>query len=421
MNIETIPLVEIIPYEKNPRKNDKAVDVVAKSIKEFGFKVPIILDKNNVIVAGHTRLKAAQKLGMTEAPVIWADDLTDEQVKAFRIMDNKTHEYGKWDFKLLEEEMSSLKEEGIDLTMTGFTDGELSRLDFSQRKNLNIIPKEVKYEVKRGEVYSLGDHRLICGSCTDEEDFNKLMPNEQATIIWTDPPYNISYKPTKANSQGDAYSEGRFGHKKVFSDNMSDAEYKEFLSKSLRNCYLKSKEKSTLFLWNGDKNLHIAIQSSIDNNWKLNQIGAWVKNSIVFTPGCVFHKILEYCAICFKDGHRPELNEQYVKNQENLFSFNYRSFKDMVNTIDAWYVERDKTKEYNHPTQKPVELAYPAIFACTKQGDIVLDCWGGSGTALIACEMNKRKARIIELDPYYCSVIIERWENLTGKKAEKIQ
>lgn len=416
MEIETISLTEIIPYPDNPRKNDKAVGIVVKSIKEFGFRVPIILDKDNEIIAGHTRYKAAQKLNMTEIPIIRVEDLTEEQIKAFRIMDNKSQDYSKWDMELLKGEMNDLKELGYDLELTGFNDGEVYNLDFSQRKNLNIIPKEVKYEIKEGDLYQLGDHKLICGDSKEIKYYEKLMGEEKAKLIYTDPPYNINYKPIGANGE-DAYAEGRFEHKRVFKDKLSDEDYKVFLKRCLKCCYIYTEGKVALFLWNGDKNLHIATQAAIESNFKINQLGAWVKNSLTFTPGCLFHKILEYCIICFKGGYKPELSEEYVKNQDNLFD---TDFKDFQARLNSWYHARDITKDYKHPTQKPTELAYPAIYAVTNRRDIVLDCFGGSGSTLIACEENGRKARIIELDPYYCSVIIERWEKMTNKKAEKI-
>ena len=417
MEIENIPISEIKPYEKNPRKNEKAVEIVAKSIKEFGFKVPIILDKKNEIIAGHTRLKAAIKLNLKEVPIIRAGELTDEQVKAFRIMDNKSNEYAGWDLKLLKEEMKGLNKLKYSLELTGFTDGEIYNLEILKEKELNIIPKEAKYKIKNGEIWNLGKHKLICGDAKDAGDMERLMLGEKATIVFTDPPYNINYRPYGFRGKQDAYSAGKYKHKKVFSDKMTPEQYKEFLSKAISNCYIHTKEKAALFIWNGDKNLHIAIQACIDNKFKVNQIGAWVKNSLVFSPGCTFHKILEYCVITYKNGHKPEINQQYVKNQDNLFELEFKNF---LAHMDAWYVNRDPTQEYKHPTQKPVELVFPAIYALTKEGDIMLDCFAGSGTTLIAAEENKRKAYVLELDPYYCSIIIQRWEDLTGKKAKKI-
>lgn len=194
MEITNIPINEIIPYNKNPRKNDKAVDIVAKSIKEFGFKVPIILDKDNVIIAGHTRLKGAIKLGMTEVPVIWADDLTEEQVKAFRIMDNKTHEYADWDFKLLIEEFRDLKLKDINLELTGFSEAEINKIlpDYVEELELPDVTNP-KYKIEKGDIYQLGEHRLMCGDSTITEDVSKLMNGQMIDAIVTDPPYRVDY------------------------------------------------------------------------------------------------------------------------------------------------------------------------------------------------------------------------------------
>ena len=189
-------------------------------------------------------------------------------------MDNKSIEYASWDFKLLRGEMEELNKLKYNLELTGFTEGELDNLDFLQRRNLNIIPKEAKYDIKLGEIWQLGEHRLICGSATNDEDFKKVMNGEKATIIFTDPPYNINYKPLGFKEKGDAYSEGKFKHKKVFQDKLSPEQYKELLSKAAANCYNYTKEKAAMFMWNGDKNLRIAIQACIDNKCKINQIEA---------------------------------------------------------------------------------------------------------------------------------------------------
>jgi len=200
MEIENIPISEIIPYEKNPRKNEKAVEIVARSIKEFGFKVPIILDKNNEIIAGHTRLKAAIKLKMTSVPVIRADELNEEQVKAFRIMDNKSIEYAEWDYDLLEEELKVLQKVDFDLSLTGFSNKELYELinlnadqEFDVDKEIEEAIKKGPQRVKEYEVWQLGEHKLIIANATDPKAWKKLMGNEKFDLMFTDPPYRLAY------------------------------------------------------------------------------------------------------------------------------------------------------------------------------------------------------------------------------------
>lgn len=191
MKIEQVKLTDVVPYANNPRKNDGAVDAVAASIREFGFKVPIILDKNNEIVAGHTRVRAAEQLGMTEVPAIRADDLTDEQVKAFRLADNKTAELAEWDEEKLEDELRSI--EDLYMAQFGFDDirAELDALNV-QEDDFEIKDEEDEPRAKRGDIYQLGEHRLMCGDSTSETDMKKLMDGQQADMVFTDPPYGVA-------------------------------------------------------------------------------------------------------------------------------------------------------------------------------------------------------------------------------------
>ncbi len=227
MEIKTIKISEIIPYDKNPRKNDQAVDIVAKSIKEFGFLVPIILDKNNEIVAGHTRIKAAEKLGITEVPCIYAKDLTPEQIKAFRIMDNKSHEYSDWNFNLLKEEFRILDDLEFDLELTGFDLKEIGDIwEEKQPKEDNFeIPKYPKYKIEQGEIWQLGEHRLMCGDATKREDVGLLMGENKADMVFTDPPYGIDMSPVSHARKLD----------KLDNDGLKGAEFYNFLVKSFKS------------------------------------------------------------------------------------------------------------------------------------------------------------------------------------------
>lgn len=209
MEIENIPISEIKPYEKNPRKNEKAVEIVARSIKEFGFKVPMILDKNNEIIAGHTRLKAAIKLGMTNVPVIRADELNEEQVKAFRIMDNKSAEYAYWNIDLLKGELEDLKKINFNLDLTGFSGAEIDWLlgiDDEERKKA----RQAKYQINKGDIYQCGDHKVMCADATDHLAMDNLMSGEKIKLCITSPPYNMKgdmYEKYKDNLDSKAYIE----------------------------------------------------------------------------------------------------------------------------------------------------------------------------------------------------------------------
>lgn len=390
MEIETIPISEIIPYENNPRKNENAIDIVAKSIKEFGFKVPIILDKNNVIIAGHTRLKAAIKLGLTEIPVLWADDLTEEQVKAFRIMDNKSSEYADWDLDLLKTELNELKELNYDLDLTGFSEIELDKLipDNLEEEKLPD-PAKPKYEVKTGDIYQLGNHRLLCGDATKKEDVDKLMDGQKAEVLLTDAPYNVAYSSRGLNND----------FKEIENDNLSEKDFKKFLLKWAK--ILPLKDNSSIYLYHRDtgmnaKNFYELFQ---EMGWTRSTTIIWVKNV-------------------------ASMGWQNYRNQHETISYGWVKdkpyFVDDRSQTSIWEIDRDSLNKYEHPTQKPVVLNKKAIQNSSKEEDIILDIFGGSGSTLIACEQTNRICYMMEIDPIYCSVIIERWENLTNKKAVKL-
>jgi len=392
MEVEMIPVAEIIPYEQNPRKNDKAVDIVAKSIKEFGFKQPIVIDQNNVIIAGHTRLKAAQKLNIKEVPIVWADDLTPEQVKAYRIMDNKSHEYTEWDIDTLKTELTELKDLEYDLDLTGFTENELNDLLPNETKEEEFeIPKEPKYKIEQGEIWKLGNHRLMCGDATKKEDVDKLMDGQKADMVFTDPPYGVGYE-EKSDRLGNKE------HNKITGDeNINSA--KVIWKGAFQNIYDSLKEGGSYYLTapqGGDQMMMMMMEGNIKCKHEL----IWVKPTPVFSMG----------RLDYDYQHEPIL---YGWKGTHEF-IGAGKFKKSI-----WEIGRDSGKL--HPTMKPVELISNSLLNSSKSKEIIMDVFGGSGTTLIACEQLNRKCFMMEIDPYYCSVIIERWEKLTGNKGEKLK
>lgn len=389
MEIENIPINDIVPYEKNPRKNDKAVDIVAKSIKEYGFLVPIILDDKNVIVAGHTRLKAAIKLDMIDVPCIYAENLTEAQIKAFRIMDNKSIEYSDWDLDLLKDELNELKELGIDLDLTGFSEIELNKLIKTDNEDDFEIPKEPKYKIEKGEIYQLGNHRLMCGDCTIKENVDKLMNGNKAEMLLTDAPYNVAYSSRGLNND----------FKEIENDNLSEGDFKKFLLSWAKIVPLK--DNSSIYLYHGDTGMNAK------NFYELFQEMGWVRSTTIIWVKNV-----------------ASMGWQNYRNQHETISYgwvkNKPYFIDDRSQTSIWEIDRDSLNKYEHPTQKPIALNKKAIINSSKEGEIVLDLFGGSGSTLIACEQTNRKCLMMEIDPFYCSVIIERWEKLTGKKAVKL-
>ena len=387
MTIKEIKISELKEYENNPRNNESAVDAVAASIENFGFKVPIVIDKDNVIIAGHTRLKAAQKLGLEKVPCIVADDLTEEQVKAFRVADNKTAELSEWDIDKLESELAELQY--FDMEQFGF---DLSEFGFEEEKEIieDEIP-EVDEEnepiTKLGDIWQLGEHRLMCGDSTDTESVAHLMDGNKADLLLTDPPYNVAYEGKTA----DALT--------IENDNMSNEEFKEFLIKAFASADNVMKNGAAFYIWHADSEGYNFRGACFDVGWQVRQCLIWNKNSMVMGRQDYQWKH-EPCLYGWKSG--ASHNWYADRSQTTVLNFN------------------KPVRNGEHPTMKPVELFAYQIKNSSKKDDVVLDLFGGSGTTIIACEQLNRKCYTMELDPKYCDVIIKRWETLTGNKAVKI-
>ncbi len=379
MNIVNKKIDELIPYEKNPRKNDEAVKYVAESIKAFGFKVPIVIDKNNVIVAGHTRYKASKKLKLTEVPCIVADDLTDEQIKAYRLADNKVAEKADWDFELLDAELDELFD--FDMTLFGFEDvlEETEAKDDGYEVN---VPEEPKS--KPGDIYQLGRHRLMCGDSTSVEDVEKLMNGVKVDLLITDPPYNVAYE----GKTKDALT--------IENDSMEDEQFRQFLRSAFFAADSVMKEGAVFYIWHADSEGYNFRGACHDIGWQVRQCLIWNKNVMVMGRQD-YHWKHEPCLYGWKAGA----------------SHLWASDRKQTTILDF---ERP-SRNAEHPTMKPVPLFDYQIQNNTKKEDVVLDLFGGSGTTLIACEQNGRTSYTMELDCKYVDVIIDRWETLTGEKA----
>lgn len=362
MEIITKKIDEVIPYEKNPRKNDDAVDYVAKSIKEFGFKVPIIIDKENVIVTGHTRLKAAKKLKLKEVPCILADDLTEEQIKAFRLADNKVGEYAEWDFDLLDEELDDIL--NIDMEEFGFDIEEEEEETEIVEDEVPDVPEEPK--AKLGDIYQLGNHRLMCGDSTSADYVNKLMNGVKADMVFTDPPYGMN-----AVSKSGVLSE------KYKNDIMNDDDNTVAIN-SFNLC--KNYFKDIKQVWWGANYYTECLPSA--ECWIV-----WDKN-----------------------------NGGSDQTDCELAWTNFRS------VVRQFTMASEKINRV-HPTQKPLNLIAQIFKKFDKNNEYIniVDLFGGSGSTLIACEQLNRKCYMMELDPHYIDVIIQRWENFTGEKAIKLE
>lgn len=383
MNIINKLLTEIKPYEKNPRKNDGAVQYVAESIKQFGFKVPIVIDKDGVIVAGHTRYKAAKKLGLNEVPCIVADDLNEEQIKAFRLADNKVAEKAEWDFDLLSSEIDDLFD--FDMTVFGFEEAE-EEIEVVEDEFEGEIPEEPY--VKLGDIWQLGNHRLMCGDSTVITDVEKLMGGALADLLITDPPYNVDYEGKTKDSL------------KIENDNMDDASFRQFLVDAFSNADAVMKPGAVFYIWHADSEGYNFRGACRDAGWMVRQCLIWNKNAMVMGRQD-YHWKHEPCLYGWKEGAGHLWASD--RKQTTIMNFEKPNRNDL------------------HPTMKPVALFDYQIKNNTKGGDIVLDLFGGSGTTIMACEQNGRTAYSMEFDPRYAQVIIERWQEFTGQKAKLIK
>lgn len=385
MDIVQKKLTDLVPYENNPRNNDSAVEYVAESIKEFGFKVPIIIDKNNVIVAGHTRYKASEKLGIEEVPCLIADDLTEEQIKAFRLADNKVAEIATWDFEKLDLELSELD---FDMELFGFDEvereiisGEVEEDEFEAE-----LPEEPK--AKTGDIYLLGKHRLMCGDSTSIDDVEKLMDGEKADMVFTDPPYNIQ---TNGGCKGKIGKALRKQGENI--EFISNFEPEEFLN--ILPCVFNKNMNAYVFC--NKELLPKYLNWAVENKYSYNVL-VWKKPT----------------SIPIGDSHRPDIEYMLLFRKNAIWNNGLKN------------VNYSRCLEYSretglHPTMKPISLITNEMQISSNAGSNILDFFGGSGSTLIACEQLDRKCFMMELDPKYVDVIIERWEQFTGEKAVKIE
>ena len=495
MDIIYKALNELVPYENNPRDNDKAVDAVAASIKEFGFKVPIVIDSDNVIIAGHTRLKASEKLGLDTVPCIIADDLSDEQIKAFRLADNKVGELADWDFSALEMELEGIDE--IDMEQFGFE----SIIEKEEQEVTEDEVPELTEEVrtKRGDLWQVGEHRLICGDSTDVAVIDRLMDGVKADMVFTDPPYGM-----KKESEG------------VLNDNLNFDDLLDFNRQWIPLTFGALKDNGSWYCWGIDEPL-MDIYSNIlkpmarENKITFRNLLTWDKGDAgaggvsfmgkeglrsypVGSEKCLYvmcgvqgfnnnqdnyfegwepvrqylvgeaekvgltpQKLKEICGVgmwshwfgksqfaFITEEHYKELQDYYSKKEYDAFKKEYDELKKEYDELkkeydelkkeyystrayfdnthdtmtDVWAMGRisheEKMQAGGHATPKPIALCGRAIKSSSREGEIVLDVFGGSGSTLIACEQLNRKCYMCELDEHYCDVILKRYINLKG-------
>lgn len=390
LKIEYLPVGALRPYERNARKHRKEdVQGIVNSIQQFGFDDPIgIWGPDNLIVEGHGRLLAAKQLGMETVPCIRLDHLNDEQRRAYALAHNKTAENSEWDFDILPDELESIVY--IDMSQFGF-DINLDEEQEIVEDEAPEIPEEPKS--KYGEVYQLGKHRLMCGDSTKLEDVKKLMGDDMADMVFTDPPWNVNYGAVdKDNAQG-------YKPRTIINDFMGTEEFKEFMFSAFKCMNEASKAGACTYVVMSAQEWGNMMLTLAQNDYHWSSTIIWNKDRLVLSRKD-YHTKYEPIWYGWKAGSR------------------LCPLKDRKQS-DVWDFDRP-TKSEEHPTMKPVGLVAKAVQNSSKKDNVVLDLFGGSGTTLIACEQTDRSCYMMELDPKYVDVIIERWENLTGRKAVKV-
>lgn len=423
LRVRYVPVGDVHPYEDNPRRNDGAVQAVANSLSEFGWRQPIVVDADGTIIAGHTRYKAALALDMTDVPVVVASDLTPEQCAAYRLADNRVGELAEWDAELLAQELDGLA--GFDMEQFGFDDSDLQMPEaFEEPVSLDEV-RDVEPDdsasdrVKVGELWRMGDHVLLCGDATSADDVKRLIDaggGGSADMLLTDPPYNVGY----VGKTKDALT--------IKNDSMRDSSFRQFLLDAFRAAAQNMRSGAAFYIWHADSEGINFRTAAKEAGLHYRQCLIWVKNTMVLGRQD-YQWRHEPCLYGWKDGaahyffdSRTETTviEDAKPDPKKMTKAELVEFAQSVLTEKraSTVLEFDKpSRSEEHPTMKPVKLFAYLVRNSSRPGDLVLDPFAGSGTTVIACEQLKRRAAVMELDPHYASVIVERWERLTGKTA----
>src|SRR5450756_2580856 len=392
MDVVNWPLERITPYARNARKiPPEAIDKVAASIREFGWRQPVVVDRDGVIICGHTRLLAAHQLGLREAPMHVADSLTPTQVRAYRLLDNRSHDETAWDEDLLGLELLDLKGMGVDLDLTWFDWPEIDELLARAEGAAGLTDPDAVPEIPEtavsapGDVWILGPHRVAGGDATSPRDVEKVLAGGLADMVFTDPPYNVDY--TQPSSPP-----GRAG-RKIANDRLGLA-FEEFLSAACRN--LLAATKGAIYVCMSSSEIHTLKRTFVDAGGHWSTYVIWAKNT--FTLG------------------RSDYQRQYEPILYGWREGNKHFWCGDRNQGDVWNFDKPHCNDV-HPTMKPVELIERAVSNSSRRGDVVLDPFVGSGSTVIACERTGRRARVVEIEPGYVDVVVRRWQIYSGGQA----
>lgn len=423
--IEYRAIDSLKPYDQNPRRNKKAIDAVAASIQDFGFKVPIIIDEDGVIIAGHTRLEAAKKLGLTEAPVIVATDLTPEKIRAFRLADNRVGEISIWDDDMLQAELVALQELGVNMYDYGFNKADFAEMgeveepeDFDGTAAGEGEAGSAPTRTNVGEIWKLGEHRLLVGDATDKKAIAELADGDTIDLLMTDPPYGVSY----VGGTEDKLT--------IENDDLTGDNLLEFLERAFIAADSVMRPGASFYVWYADMTTKTFYEAIYSAGWDIKQTVIWSKSTMIMGRRD-YHFKHEPCLYGWKKGTHYFTFDRtsttvFDDEKKALDKLNKTQLKNEVlrlrnEGVPSDIIREDKPlRNGDHPTMKPVRLIARLVANSTKRGDRVLDPFAGSGSTLLACEQLDRICYAAELDPKYADVIIRRWEELTGGRAEKV-
>lgn len=412
MKIEQLKTIDLIPYVRNAKEHtDKQVELIANSIRKFGWTQPIVIDKQNEIVIGHGRLLAAKLLNLPEVPCLRVENLTEAEIKALRLADNRLNEITGFDMKLVKLELKDLPPEVFDYT--GFDKDLIIEPDAKDDE----VPTDAPSVAQVGDMWQLGRHRIMCGDSTLPGDVEKLMGGFQADMVFTDPPYNVNYAGRGENTS-----------QHIENDNMDRAKFQEFLNAVFMRIATHTKRGGGMYVFHAS-----STQREFENALEMN--GITIKNQLIWNKPTASmgwgdyrwkHEPFFYAA--FKDAETRFYGDRtnytvidFQKDEPEILKLIQRIKKsESQGKTTIWTMKRDNVQEYVHPTQKPVELITFALANSSKEGDIVLDLFGGSGSTIIAAEKAHRACYSMELDPKFVDIIIARWQEYTGQQAVKI-
>lgn len=426
--LEMLPIDTLIPYANNARTHsDDQIKKIQASLREFGFVNPVLIDANHGIIAGHGRVEAAKREGIAEIPCVFVEHLTDAQKRAYILADNRLAELAGWDMDAVRIEMERLAEDGFGIEITGFEFddipmGKVAEDDFDADA---AAEETIEPTTKLGDIWQLGRHRLMCGDSTDKATVDRLMDGQKADMLLTDPPYNVDYgeKAEAINPYG--YN---FSPRHIENDKMSDSEFLAFLTKAFKNARNSIKPGGSFYIWHAFVTLYEFETALKSAGMQTRQQLIWNKNSLVLGRQDYQWKH-EPCLYGWIDGaahYFVDDRKQTTVYEDAIPDFRKMKKDELIDILSDIYSDKISATVINenrpsssqeHPAMKPVKLIARLIKNSSRQEELVLDLFGGSGSTIIACEQLNRICYMMELDPKYCDVIIKRWETLTGQKA----